>query len=523
MARVQLWVAILLAGAGTAACSLGQKAADAHKLSAGPAYTSKDGKTGPKFPQVEIAVRLTGADGAPAALRAEDLKLFSASAQIASGSSLRTLGEAGYGVRAVLALDLSGSMQGAPLDAVRSTMAQFVKEAREQDRVEVVSIADDTRVEVPFGADKSTLAERLKRVTARGSLTRLYDGLMVAMDHLKAAPPELRQLTIISDGHDEGSTHTIDEVIKRALAEGIQIDSIGLTKAHAEFLKSLEQISDGTNGHYAKANSPQELNGLVERGIQAERATPLAMFKSVDLKGDGKTHSLEVRWEPGKLKAPVDVTTPQISKKWRIWVGTLGGCIVAGIILSLVAFGKRRREPETVAAGAPLPDAEESGEGRSTAEATAQSGELTMVEAGGAPAIHRTPTEAMVAVEAERTEPRPEMPARARTRVAAFFNASDGGAVLEAIAGPMAGKSFRIEKDLTIGALPGNQLTIAGDPTLSGFHAHVRLVDAVLTIEDSKSTNGTHVNGRRLGAERKLLKPNDEIRVGRSIFRVRSL
>jgi pSer/pThr/pTyr-binding forkhead associated (FHA) protein len=61
-----------------------------------------------------------------------------------------------------------------------------------------------------------------------------------------------------------------------------------------------------------------------------------------------------------------------------------------------------------------------------------------------------------------------------------------------------------------------------GDPTLSGFHARVRLADSVLTIEDAHSTNGTHVNGVRLGQERKLLKPNDEIRLGRSVFRVRN-
>jgi pSer/pThr/pTyr-binding forkhead associated (FHA) protein len=62
---------------------------------------------------------------------------------------------------------------------------------------------------------------------------------------------------------------------------------------------------------------------------------------------------------------------------------------------------------------------------------------------------------------------------------------------------------------------------IPDDPTLSGFHARVRLADQVLTIEDSRSTNGTYVNGVKLGQDRKLLKPDDEIRVGRSVFRVR--
>jgi pSer/pThr/pTyr-binding forkhead associated (FHA) protein len=106
--------------------------------------------------------------------------------------------------------------------------------------------------------------------------------------------------------------------------------------------------------------------------------------------------------------------------------------------------------------------------------------------------------------------------------MAAFFDIGMNCPKLEAIAGPLTGQSFPVSDELLIGAVDGNDLVISGDATLSGFHARVLLADKALTIEDSNSTNGTFVNGVRLGEDRKLLKPGDEIRMGKSVFTVRA-
>jgi Mg-chelatase subunit ChlD len=516
MLKPTAWTAAVLFGASIAAPAWAQ--APGQRLSAGPAYTSTDGKAGPPFPRVDVVVRLTGANGTPAALRAKDLRLFSSDAQVASGSSLRTFAETGYGVKTILALDLSGSMSGAPLAAVRSTMARFVNRARTQDLVEVLTIADDTRIEVPFGADKATLAERLKNVSSRGTLTRLNDGMLFAIGQLEGAPPALRQLTVISDGHDEGSKHSIDEVIQQAVADRVQIDSIGLSRSHPEFLRMLERISQETGGRYVHASSPQELDGLIDQGIRALQATPVVAFKTEKLAADGLTHKVELRWQPGNLAASVDVHAPLIANPWLIWVWVLVACFVAGAALLIIA--RRRRRLEAAPPIRPVPAQPQPVPAQENAHPPATWPGMT-----NAPEIKPTPpprtyTPTVVLEEA----PPPPPKVRAKTRVAEFFDARpDGtGATLEATAGPVAGKRFPVSGEMRIGATAGNDLVIAGDPTLSGFHARVKLADSVLTIEDARSTNGTHVNGARLGEGRKLLKAGDEIRLGRSIFKVRN-
>jgi hypothetical protein len=136
------------------------------------------------------------------------------------------------------------------------------------------------------------------------------------------------------------------------------------------------------------------------------------------------------------------------------------------------------------------------------------------------PAGQTPPARAHQPTEVEKGAPA-QAPGRAKTRMVAFFDPEQNCPRLEATAGPLAGKSYPVNGEFLIGALDGNDLAIPGDATLSGFHARVRLADQVLTIEDSHSTNGIFVNGVRLGQDRKLLRPNDEIRVGRSVFKVR--
>lgn len=509
------WVGTSILGVASAQSPTGR-----HMLSAGPAYTSKDGRNGPLFPALNLVVRLTDNAGAPQQFRAADFGLSSGDTELGSGKSVRTFADTGYGVKAILVLDASGSMKGSPLNAIHSSITKFVNQARYQDRVEVLTIADDSRIEVPFGTEKLALGERVQKVESRGLQTRLYDGLLDALAQFDSTPPERRQLIVISDGHDEGSRHSIDDVIRQARAENVSIDSIGLTRSHPEFLQTLVSISQQTGGSYAQAKSPQQLDGLIDHGIQAMRATPVVAFDVSKLASDGKAHTLNLNWKPEHLTTSVEVQMPLTARTAQrtdfyrmpaVWV--LAGCFVVGSILLFIARRRSQRKPTesliqsppTIEPG-PLPEP----------QVICRSGNT--VREGEVSAEQKRSHEPTFVEDEVQTRPRE----RAKTRMVAFFDSAQGqGVSLEAAAGPMVGKSFPVAGDFKIGAVEGNQLTIPGDPTLSSFHARILLAESVLMIEDLQSTNGTFVNGARLGPDRRLLKRDDEIRMGRSVFRVR--
>lgn len=75
-------------------------------------------------------------------------------------------------------------------------------------------------------------------------------------------------------------------------------------------------------------------------------------------------------------------------------------------------------------------------------------------------------------------------------------------------------------KATTIGRRAGNDLTLGGDPYLSGRHAIVACTDGVWTITDLGSTNGTTVNGLRLAPDMPQgLVPGDEVGLGHGVYR----
>src|SRR6266545_1316014 len=72
-----------------------------------------------------------------------------------------------------------------------------------------------------------------------------------------------------------------------------------------------------------------------------------------------------------------------------------------------------------------------------------------------------------------------------------------------------------------IGKAPHNRIVLS-DPTVSGTHAMVLARDGGYNIVDLGSSNGTFVNGRRLGNESHVLQHGDKIQLGQALLTFRN-
>jgi pSer/pThr/pTyr-binding forkhead associated (FHA) protein len=89
--------------------------------------------------------------------------------------------------------------------------------------------------------------------------------------------------------------------------------------------------------------------------------------------------------------------------------------------------------------------------------------------------------------------------------------------VVEGGGGLRAGAAFAVNGSMTIGRSPQTDVQI-DDRFASARHARVIERDGLYYLEDMGSTNGTYLNGRRVGAL-ELLRSEDRFRIGDTEFR----
>lgn len=489
-------------------------------MHAGPVFTREDvSGVYPRYPDLDLQVEVPPGTS-PQALVPANFRLAVDNGSSIAATSIQSLSSAGYGIAVSFSLDVSGSMEGAPLKAVRSGLIQFVNNSGPLDKIAVQTIANDGRWDANWNDSRDQIRSTVNGLAARGSLTRLWDSLLDAVAHFPSTPLSQR-LIVISDGHDEGSSHSLQEVIAAATARSIIVDAIGVTRSNPAYLRNLEKLAEQTGGEFQEAKQPGELQNLVGSGIEAVKATPVVRFRLSNPPADAGLHRLQVTWNHSGAESRADKTTilpaaPPSAPNWWLW----GGCGAVLLTLVLLAIVKARKREPPLIAPALLPVTPPSPTGTSVPRMPVRT--PTQVPFGDSP----TPVASLSRpIEPQRVAPRqPAAPStqRKRTEVLGRFPTPGNGrpaAWLLCEDGFAPGKRFPVDKkEYWIGALENNHLLISGDPTVSGNHACLVFEHEVLGIYDYRSTNGTMVNGELVGEARRLLRPGDRIRIGHSTF-----
>jgi len=506
-------IALVLSCFGAcAACGVTQAPPEPAQLTAGPSYTSSNGNAGPRFPNVDLAFELRGPTNSIIP-RPEDLSLHSLGQQIATANAIRRFDQTGYGVTAILAIDARVFVKAESPDDIHAAIAKFVSQARPQDKLAVLTFADGSRIDSPFGASPASTAHAVQMGEARGEVTRLYDDILDALNLFTNSQPKRRQLLVLSDGHDEGSHHTIIEAILKAESLGVVIDSIGLTEDHGEPLASLRQLSFETGGTYLRAQSARELQALIGQNIESRRATPVATFVLDHVAADGKLLSTQLRWKHEGLSTTAFIQTPKGKAASgfppnlsSLWLWGLGGCFVAGVLLLALSWGGTQTlAVPSLPTPQPLPDP------------TSVRGPVALPDSFRAAAV-----QVPAAVETSRAVSHAgiEPGSRDNTESAALFKAPAGGPFARLLIqnGSLAGQRIPITTtEFSIGGVQGNNLLIPGDTTISGQHLRLHWNNSMLHVEDNNSTNGTYLNRQRLTRGRHLLRPGDMIGLGQTL------
>jgi len=205
-----------------------------------------------KFPQVKLEVVV------PAALIKAGKPVFSVEENDRKAEVLNaSVKQVDQPIDAVLVLDTSGSMEGAPLQAAKDAAKAFIAELQPPSRAALVTFSGKPTVLVPPTADVAALNAAVDGIAAEGE-TSLYDAALVGMRQVNRDGDAQPVVVVLSDGADTTSRTSLTSALSEIRASGVPILAVALPSKDAD-RTSLKLMSQANGG---RVSDISDLGGL---------------------------------------------------------------------------------------------------------------------------------------------------------------------------------------------------------------------------------------------------------------------
>lgn len=198
--------------------------------------------------------------------------------------------------------DLSGSMQSKFVRA-RKALSEFLRTCNPQDEFFVVGFNDRPAIIVDYTSEVDDVEARMVMLKPENR-TALIDAVYLGVNKLKTAKYARKALLVISDGGDNRSRYTSNE-LRRAVRESeVQIYSIGIydvfaaTSEEREGPELLRDISEATGGRVFPIVDLQDLSDVAQKISQELRNEYVIGYTPTDTKRDGTWRKVKVRLLP---------------------------------------------------------------------------------------------------------------------------------------------------------------------------------------------------------------------------------
>ncbi|MFZ0961090.1 MAG: VWA domain-containing protein [Terriglobia bacterium] len=206
-----------------------------------------------------------------------------------------------------IVIDDSGSMRDKRV-AVNAAALIFAKTSNPQDQVFVVNFNDVYYLDTPgdFASTIEDLRSALDKIDSRGG-TALRDAVIASLDHLKLGNRDKKVLLVITDGEDNASRYTLEDLMTRAQKSSAVIYTIGLLgsdetsnlfkirggEAHRA-AKVLKELAETTGGDAYFPKSLDEVESTCRQIARDIRNQYTLVYRPSNLKKDGSFRSIRV-------------------------------------------------------------------------------------------------------------------------------------------------------------------------------------------------------------------------------------
>jgi len=201
--------------------------------------------------------------------------------------------------------DVSGSMKD-KLSTARDAAVTFLKTGNPEDEYFLVEFANRPEVASDFTTDISKLQSKIIFAPAKG-MTAMYDAVYVGLEKLKAGNNPKKALLLITDGEDNRSRYTFQNVKDFVKEQDAQIYAIGITDAWNSQLSAgrtgramIEELADLTGGRAFFPESVNELEDICTKIAIELKNQYVIGYHSTNAAKDGKWRKLRLKVNPPK-------------------------------------------------------------------------------------------------------------------------------------------------------------------------------------------------------------------------------
>lgn len=208
-----------------------------------------------------------------------------------------------------LVVDNSGSMRDKRAK-VEAACLGLVKDSNPHDEVFVVNFNDEAFLDNPKGKDFTNdikeMEEALTRIDSRGG-TAMRDAIRMSIDHLKEkAHKDKKVLVVVTDGNDNASLVTLENLVKASQQSEVLIYTIGLLSEEERrearrAKRALDSLAEATGGQSYYPKDASEVDKIAHQVAHDVRNQYTVIYSPANQALDGSYRQIRVTANaPGK-------------------------------------------------------------------------------------------------------------------------------------------------------------------------------------------------------------------------------
>ncbi len=240
-------------------------------------------------------------------LEKENFQLFEGNA----AQEIRTFSSEDAPVSLGVIFDSSGSM-ASKMDRAKDAVVEFFKTANPQDEFFMITFSDEPEEITDFTSSVDEIQNKLLFAVPRRR-TALLDAIYMGVSKMRQAKYAKKALLIISDGGDNHSRYTENEIRSVVKEADVMIYAIGIYDRYASAQEErlgpqlLSDITELSGGRAFTIDNPNDLGDVATKiGVELRNQYVLG-YRPAKVVRDGKWRKIKVKLLPPKGLPPLRV------------------------------------------------------------------------------------------------------------------------------------------------------------------------------------------------------------------------